>query len=231
MTTRKLYTTTVQKGPDGTVLFVANSGQPDRDNDRIPANAWSLDNYLRNPIVLLNHVSFGISALPIGKATVVQATGDGLLARVQFTPPEINPLGDQVRRLVESGFMRGMSVGFQPHQMPVPDNTGVMVFPPNSCELLELSVCTVPADARALAQVGKALGLTTRGDEEEFILDIIDTGDTIEVDDGVIRYARQLEAARGQQIDIDEAGLAKLIGDALRSALGARITSITGQLN
>jgi HK97 family phage prohead protease len=167
--TRKDYLPEIQKQGDGSILFIANTGQPDRMGEAIPPGAWkALGTYHANPIVLFGHEA---RSLPIGTARA-QVTRDGLMARVSFAGADENPLAPQVERSVLAGLIRGMSVGFNPDQAPRMDARGVLVYPPNSCELLELSIVTIPADSGALALLGKAFlaGAGRASEEEDAVL-------------------------------------------------------------
>ena len=62
------------------VSFVASTATPDRYGDIIDQRGWDLENYKKNPVVLLNHDS---SQLPIGRGVVNVKEGQ-LVIDVEF---------------------------------------------------------------------------------------------------------------------------------------------------
>ena len=79
----------------------------DRAGDVIRAEGWELDNYRLNPVILWAHRH---DLLPVGKSTNVWVESGALMAEIEFAPTEF---AQQVRRMFEDGFLRGVSVGFR----------------------------------------------------------------------------------------------------------------------
>lgn len=143
-----------------TVEHVASDETPDRMGDVISVKGWSLDNFLKNPVLLRNHNN---EALPLGLVTDVYKGRAGgksaLLAKSQFFPDEKqNEEGRLLARLVLDGDLPAVSVGFMPLKTERPSDEeerkalglgeyGVFY---KAAELLELSVVTVPANPSAL---------------------------------------------------------------------------------
>lgn len=142
--------------------FVASTAVRDRYGDEIPLSAWDTKHYLKNPVVLWAHQ---YETLPIGRAVGLEVTDKALLIDVRFTTPEENPLGDQVLRLYDGGYMRAVSVGFRSKASEwinpedeeeakrikrEPDLRPGKRF--TKVELLELSAVPVPANPEALMQ-------------------------------------------------------------------------------
>ena len=90
------------------VSFVASSATPDRYGDIIDQKGWILDNYKKNPVVLLNHDS---NQLPIGKGNVY-LRNDKLVIDVEFDSEDER--AKEVERKAKKGFMNAVSVGFRP---------------------------------------------------------------------------------------------------------------------
>ena len=132
------------------VSFVASSATPDRYGDIIDQKGWILDNYKKNPVVLLNHDS---NQLPIGKGNVY-IRNDQLTIDVEFDSED--PRAKEVERKAKKGFMNAVSVGFRPlesksrSELPS-DNKyyGQRGMYYSKAELLEVSIVTIPANGEA----------------------------------------------------------------------------------
>ncbi len=132
------------------VSFVASSATPDRYGDIIDQKGWILENYKKNPVVLLNHDS---NQLPIGKGNVY-IRNDKLTIDVEFDSED--PRAKEVERKAKKGFMNAVSVGFRPlesksrSELPT-DNKyyGQRGMYYSKAELLEVSIVTIPANGEA----------------------------------------------------------------------------------
>ena len=132
------------------VSFVASSATPDRYGDIIDQKGWILENYKKNPVVLLNHDS---NQLPIGKGNVY-IRNDKLTIDVEFDSED--PRAKEVERKAKKGFMNAVSVGFRPlesksrSELPS-DNKyyGQRGMYYSKAELLEVSIVTIPANGEA----------------------------------------------------------------------------------
>ncbi len=121
---------------------VGSSGTIDHHGESLNPNGWSLNNYLRNPVILFGH---DYKSLPIGKALKVWIEDGKLMFTIKFAD---TPMGNEVFKLFEEEMLNAFSVGFIPMKW---DETGEHTFA--EMELLELSVVTVPANPEALAKV------------------------------------------------------------------------------
>lgn len=134
--------------------FLVSSATTDRAGDRVDQSGWKLDNYLKNPVVLLNHDRHG---LPVARAKELRLTNQGLAATFTFATAADNPIADNVFRLYQGGFMNAVSVGFRPLKYAFNDEGGVDFL---EHELLEVSTVTVPCNPEALASaLAKGLDL------------------------------------------------------------------------
>lgn len=141
-----------------TKRFVISDESEDRMGDVIVTNGWQFKNFETNPIVLWAHQS---RELPIGTAAIMSES-TRTLADITFATADENPFAESVFRLVNAGIIRATSVGFRALAPPEPrfDTEGDWVgFKFIAQELLELSVCNIPALPSALA-VGKSLGVS-----------------------------------------------------------------------
>lgn len=136
--------------------FRASSTGAARDGFVIPVGEWRIDNYLRNPVVLLSHNYY---EMPIGRAVEITPDSEGLLATVEYDAGD--PRAVDVMRKLDEGFVHAVSVGFRPGRVEWPtaeQQTGVF----HDVELLEISNVSVPSDPNAL-QLHALRGLTAAG--------------------------------------------------------------------
>jgi HK97 family phage prohead protease len=139
-----------KKKQTDTVSFVASSSSPDRYGDIIDQKGWILENYRKNPVVLLNHDS---NQLPIGKGHVHLRDGQ-LVIDVQFDQEDER--AREVERKAKAGFMNAVSVGFRPleskSRSELPEDNkyyGKRGMYYSKSELLEVSIVTIPANGEA----------------------------------------------------------------------------------
>ena len=117
----------------------------DRAGDVIRAEGWELDNYRLNPVILWTHRH---DLLPVGKSVDVWVENGALMATVEFAPTEF---AQQVRRMFEEGFLRGVSVGFRALKTSPRSGNGRRGTVFERQELLEISAAPVPMHPYALA--------------------------------------------------------------------------------
>src|SRR4051794_21627127 len=83
----------------------------DRHGDTIAVPGWKLNDYRNNPVVFFNHLT---SELPIGRSPSFWIGGSKLKAAIKLAPGTANPMSEQVRQLVNNGYLSGISVGMIP---------------------------------------------------------------------------------------------------------------------
>ncbi len=135
---------------------------PDRDMDIMLPAGCQLDNFRKNPVVQYAH---NYQSLPIGKALWIKSTDNGLIAKTKYANTEF---ANDVWELKKEGFLNAYSVGFIPISYTddkkeiegikaeygiVGDVRRVI----KEWELLEYSVCNVPANPEALTLMMKAV--------------------------------------------------------------------------
>lgn len=123
-----------------TVTVIASTGAVDRQGESLNPQAWDFSNYLKNPVLLWSHDAY---ALPIGKVLKVWVEAGVVMAETWFAEEE-NPFAATVAKLVRSGVLNAVSVGFLP--TAVDPTTGETT----GQELLELSYVNIPANQEAL---------------------------------------------------------------------------------
>lgn len=147
--------------------FVMTSQVKDRYGDIVVTAGLDTTQFDKNPVALLNHRS---SSFPIGvwknvekvlRGRPARMEGDLVVHETGGPIPEI----DQAAWAIEHGVMRASSIGFAPdfetmEMIMGPDGawTGGLQF--NAGELLECSLCGIPANPQALVKEFSAdLGL------------------------------------------------------------------------
>ena len=124
----------------------------DRFSERIDPAGWDIRFYLENPVVEWSH-RYDIPA--IGKIETLHADDKGLHGVVVFNDKEFDPFGWSIGQRVKAGVIRAGSVGFRPIEIEIPskedgkDGT-TLIF--RHQELVEFSICNVPANPYALAK-------------------------------------------------------------------------------
>jgi HK97 family phage prohead protease len=124
----------------------------DRYAERIDPAGWDFKAYLDNPVVEWSH-NYLIPA--IGKIEALNADDNGLHGVVFFNDKSFDPFGWGIGQRVKAGVIRAGSVGFRPIEIEIPskedgkDGTR-LIF--RKQELVEFSICNVPANPFALAK-------------------------------------------------------------------------------
>jgi HK97 family phage prohead protease len=142
--TQLLMKSTVKNAGGGRYTFIISSSSVDREKDVVDVHGIDLDNFKINPVVLWAHNS---SLPPIARAANIRIAEDKLLADVIFPELGTSKLADEVRGLVEQGFVGAASIGFQPIEMSFNDAKGGFDF--HKIELHEFSLVPVPANSEA----------------------------------------------------------------------------------
>ncbi|GKS58273.1 hypothetical protein YTPLAS18_18000 [Nitrospira sp.] len=135
------------------VKFKITSSAVDRDRDVIDQDGLSVDNYLRNPVVLFGH---DYRQPPIGKTVSLTRQGNGWIATADFMGPEISPFADSIFQMIKGGYLKSASIGFRPKKYFWNNERGGLDI--EEAELLEWSVVSVPANPDALVQLSVCQG-------------------------------------------------------------------------
>ena len=177
MTIKRDITIRTQTKANGTTTVIASTPNPDRYSD-VVASDWRLEAYMENPVVQFGH-RYDIP--PVGRTEslkVDKQTGN-LVATIRWDDSPTNQLAQTVASQFRNGFLRAVSVGFQPSETtprnklatdhPAHGEKG-MYFTGN--KLLEISAVPVPANAESLAL--RAMGLS----QAKSIINVEETEDT-----------------------------------------------------
>lgn len=155
------------------ITFVASTEAVDRYGDIIRVAGWQLENYKKNPVFLFAHDS---RQPPVGKTVEIHIENNppALVQTVEFADKETYGFADTVYRLFKGGFLRAVSVGFQPLEKPkflLDEEERITGYEFTKQDLLELSAVPIPANPEALGRgmdpVHRAFALGVISDEEE----------------------------------------------------------------
>ena len=136
--------------------FIMSDETPDRMGDIIMADGWELDAFKKNPIALFGHRS----DFPIGKWSNIRVENKELRGKLELAPAGTSDRIDEIRKLIDAGILKAVSVGFRPKEHTQLDSknpfSGLRF---TKHELMETSLVSVPANPNALA-VAKSLQIS-----------------------------------------------------------------------
>ena len=131
-----------------TFRVIASTEDSDRSWEIIKASWWDYQNFMKNPVIIANHV-YKIENI-VGKATSISVMDNKLVIEWVFS--EANPLGKLLADLYDEWMVKTVSVWFIPKSRQE-DNKRIIT----NAELLELSFVAVPCNPNALSLDQKAL--------------------------------------------------------------------------
>jgi HK97 family phage prohead protease len=134
------------------LLWTLSTFDLDRYRERIDPAGWDFKQYMDNPVVEWAH-RYDIPA--IGKIEGLAADDDGLHGLVIFNSKDYDSFGWAIGERVKAGVIRAGSVGFRVIEIEIPDKETAkdgttLIF--RKQELLEFSICNVPANPWALTK-------------------------------------------------------------------------------
>ncbi|MDR2786169.1 MAG: HK97 family phage prohead protease [Treponema sp.] len=137
--------------PNG-IAWTLSTFDLDRFSERIDPAGWDFKRYMDNPVIEWAH-RYDIPA--IGKADSLYADEKGLHGLIIFNDKDYDPFGWAIGQRVKAGVIRAGSVGFRPIEIEIPDKETAkdgttLIF--RKQELLEFSICNVPANPFALSK-------------------------------------------------------------------------------
>jgi hypothetical protein len=142
---------TLTNAADRGTAWTLSTFDLDRYDERVDPLGWELDSYKKNPVVQWAH-RYDIPA--IGRMAEVATDENGLHGSVFFNDKDYDAFGWGIGCRVRNGIIRAGSVGFRPLVIEIPgkaesaDGTS-LIF--RRQELLEFSICNVPANPFALS--------------------------------------------------------------------------------
>jgi len=141
----------------------------DRYGERIDPLGWDFSQFAKNPVVEWSH-NYLIPA--IGKIEGLSIDDNGLHGLVVFNDKSFDPFAWSIEQRVKAGVIRAGSVGFRVLEIEIPDKETAkdgtsLIF--RKQELLEFSICNVPANPFALAKREKSNEKREKEDEDGVI--------------------------------------------------------------
>jgi HK97 family phage prohead protease len=151
----------IEKATDAkTYSVLASTAAIDRQGDSIDQAGWDVSDYKKNPVVLWAH---DYSLPPIAKGVNINPNDTrGLVLDFQFAD---TVFAQEIKTLVDGGFLSASSVGF----MPMERNGNIIT----KSVLLEVSLVPVPANQEALMLAVK--GFTDKGIAAEVVEKFLET--------------------------------------------------------
>jgi len=148
---QKTHAETVQ-GMD----FVLSDESIDRMGDIIKADGWDIASFRKNPVALFNHNP----SFPIGRWDGLKVDKGALRGKLIMAPEGTSNRIDEIRKLIEAGILKAVSVGFRDIESePLDKKNPFSGRKYLKAELVETSLVSIPANANALA-VSKSLGIS-----------------------------------------------------------------------
>ena len=142
MKKNKLFSFGVVKTDDnGKITVVASDETKDRHGEIVKVKGWDLQNFKKNPTMLIGH---NYQDLPVGKWNKTRVEEKELLVEPEFANTD---KGNEVEELDKSGILPAVSVGFMVKKRNEEDPSII-----EEAELLEVSWVSVPANPSALIQ-------------------------------------------------------------------------------
>ena len=145
---------------DRSFLAVASSEVVDRYDDIIMQKGWELENYRKNPVVMMAHDYGG---LPVGRSLEEFIQTKNKVKRLMFRPQfAVYEQANLIYSLFKDEMLKAFSVGFLPiKEEPIKteedeEKKGFFFHEPTRYleqELLEVSVAPVPANPDCLAEI------------------------------------------------------------------------------
>jgi HK97 family phage prohead protease len=135
------------EGEENKVSIRLSDSGLDRDEERVLSSGWVLDNYLKNPVVLWSHDR---TRPAIGYMESLSSK-DALDGIINFVDKSIDHFGWSIGQKLSLGILRAGSVGFNPIEWKFiddPSDPAWLEF--SRQELMEFSICNVPANPRSL---------------------------------------------------------------------------------
>ena len=157
---RQLVTVSEARQMDGEGIhrMVIAANERSRNGDELNLRGVAFKNYLKNPVVLWAHDSFG--GIPIGKTLEIDHDDQGKIV-VDFQFNSDDEFAARVENAWNGGFIRAASIRYLPTKVvEVRGNGGeVERLRVEESELLEWSLVPVPADPDSVRAAARALNL------------------------------------------------------------------------
>ena len=156
---------------ENVIEMIGSDETVDRYGEVVSVDGWQLDNYRKNPVVLLGHDHLQVAARTLDVGVREIGGKRRLWFRIEFPTKDISEAGWQIGQLYRHGYMKASSVGFIPLDWEfapegVQGKDGVdaprLIY--KEQDLLELSLVAVPANPSAVMlhlEEARAKGMLT----------------------------------------------------------------------
>ena len=106
------------------IEFVMTNQNKDRDNDIIHTSGIDIEDFLKNPVVLLNHSR----DQPIARVKEIKRSDHEMIGVVEFPEEGISVLADETFGLIKAGVLNASSIGFVPSEDGMVFNESIRGF-------------------------------------------------------------------------------------------------------
>lgn len=134
--------------------WIMSTFDTDRDFEKIDPSGWNLKNYLSNPVILWSH-DYSIPAIGYAENLKADTVLEGDIC---FNDREYDEFGWSIGQRVKAGALRCGSVGFRVDEVEFVEGQKRecdLIY--RKQELLEFSICCVPANPFACTTPNKTL--------------------------------------------------------------------------
>jgi HK97 family phage major capsid protein/HK97 family phage prohead protease len=136
--------------------FILSDESVDRIGDIIMASAWEFESFKKNPVALFNHNP----SFVIGRWQDLKVDKGALRGRLIMAPEGTSNRIDEIRKLIDAGILKAVSVGFRDIESePLDRKSPFSGRRYLKAELVETSLVSIPANPNALA-ISKSLGIS-----------------------------------------------------------------------
>lgn len=143
----KDFTSVTKAVGERQIRVIVSTGDVDRAGDIVDPNGIDFTAYRKNPVVLYQHDHDE----PIARCAEIGVVNGRVEALFQFPDPGASETSDEVYNLIKAGVLNAVSIGFIPLEsisLDPKDSWGPKRY--TKCEMLEVSVVSVPANSNAL---------------------------------------------------------------------------------
>ena len=151
------------------IVALASAATLDRQDEIVLPTAFKelMPVYMKNPVVITNHahrLQTGHSSV-VGNVVDYKIAKEGLWVTIEFVKGTV--LADEYWLLYSTKKQRAFSIGFVPKEWTYEEKDGQRIRVYTKIELIEISVCAVPANPDALSRSKQRKADFVAGKKEE----------------------------------------------------------------
>jgi HK97 family phage prohead protease len=129
------------------IRVIVSTADVDRSGDIIEPNGIDFSAYRKNPVILYQHDHDE----PIARCAEIGVVNGRVEALIQFPDADASEDSDKVYNLIKAGVLNAVSIGFIPTEyIPLDPKEPWGPRKYVSCEMIEASIVSVPANSAAL---------------------------------------------------------------------------------